>query len=366
MVPARGRQVPDLSERLQREPYRFDFFQAVRLLERLAREEGPAARGRPVGADHLPDQECVRFRALPSLSFPAAAVAQVRAPAASKAPAERPAPEMQVTFLGLTGASGVLPAHYTATLLRRLRGKDHALRDLLDLFNHRLVSLFYRAWEKYRLPVAYERSRLEESGGQPERVAQALHSLIGLGTAGLRGRRDFPDEAFLYYAGHFAHHPRSAAGLERVLADFFALPLRVLQLQGQWLCLEPDDQAELPSPARPRGRNNRLGCDAVLGDRVWDVRGKFRVRIGPLGYAQFRRFFPVRGDRLRALCQMTRAYVGAEFVFDLQLVLRAEEVPWTRLVPDGDEGAYLGWNTWLRSEPFAREVDDVVFAAADG
>jgi type VI secretion system protein ImpH len=354
MVPTCGRQAPDLSERLRREPYRFDFFQAVHLLERLARE-GEAAHAGPVGGDHPPGRECVRFRALPSLGFPATAVARVRQPQAET-------PEMQVAFLGLVGASGVLPAHYTATLLRCLRGKDHSLRDLLDLFNHRLVSLFYRAWEKCRLPAAYERSRLHEPGDQPERVAQALHSLVGLGTAGLRGRREVPDEAFLFYAGHFTHHPRSAAGLEQILTDFFALPLRVLQFQGHWLHLESADQTRLPSAGLPRGHNNRLGDDTVVGDRAWDVQSKFRLRIGPLTHAQFRRFFPVGGDRLRSLCELTRSYVGVQFTFDVQLVLRPEEVPCTRL---GEEGAYLGWNTWALSEPFAREVDDTVFAAAE-
>jgi type VI secretion system protein ImpH len=120
---------------------------------------------------------------------------------------------------------------------------------------------------------------------------------------------------------------------------------------------------DLPALGRPRGQNNRLGTDVVVGDRVRDVQSKFRLRIGPLTYAQFRRFFPIGGDRLRPLCQTARSYVGAEFVFDLQLVLQPDEVPWTRLGVDEEEGAYLGWNTWVRSEAFAHAVEDVVFAA---
>jgi type VI secretion system protein ImpH len=367
MGTARRREAPDLRERLHREPHRFDFFQAVRLLERLAREDPSAAR-QPVGSDGAAGQECVRFRALPSLSHPPAAVAQLRRPAGARPGDHAPAPEspeMAVAFLGLTGPAGVLPPHYTALLLRRLRAKDTSLRDWLDLFNHRLVSLFYRAWEKYRLPFAYERSRQDGPATEPEKVGQALRCLVGRGTAGVRGRQDVPEDAFLYYAGHFAHHPRSAAGLERLLSDYFGLPIRVQQFQGQRLRLHRDDQTRLPSRQRARGLNCRLGVDVVVGDHVWDAQCKFRLRVGPLTYREFRRFFPLGGDLLRLLSQLTRSYVGGEFTFDVQLVLRPAEVPRMRLGGKGDGAAHLGWNTWVASRQYARDVDDVVFQAVE-
>jgi type VI secretion system protein ImpH len=370
MVTATRHDDTDLGGRLQREAYRFDFFQAVRLLERLARDgattPAPPARRQPVGGDSPPEQETVRFRALPSLSFPTAAVASVRTPAAADGvrPSAQP-PEMAVACAGLTGPAGVLPPHYTAMLMRRLREKDTSLRDWLDLFNHRLVSLFYRAWEKYRLPFAYERSRLDGPGKEPERVTQALHCLVGRGTGGLRGREEVRDEALLFYGGHFAHHPRSAAALELQLTDYFTLPVEVWQLQGHWLYLECDDQAQMPSRAQPRGRNNRLGQDLVIGERVWGVESKFRLRVGSLTYRQFLGFMPHVGASLRPLCQMTRSYVGPEFLFDVQLVLLAAEVPGTRLGADGDGRPYLGWNTWVCGEPCTRDVDDAVFAAEE-
>jgi len=279
MAAADGRASADLSEALLREPQRFEFFQAVRLFERL--------RGRaPVGQDAAPDQETMRFRALPSLSFPPAQISRVR-PGTEGGP-----PEMVVSVLGLTGPSGVLPQHYTTLLLRRKREKDHSLHDFLDLFNHRLVSLFYRAWEKYRLPFAYEKSRLagEEDGADP--VSTCLYCLVGLGTDGLRGRPPVADETFLYYAGHFAHYPRSALALEELLQDYFGVPVRVEQAQGQWLRLEEDDCSALPGGDRADGLNNQLGLNVVVGERVWDRQGKFRLRLGPVPYEQFRRFLP--------------------------------------------------------------------------
>jgi type VI secretion system protein ImpH len=351
MAAANGRASADLNEALLREPHRFEFFQAVRLFERL--------RGRAtVGQDAAPEQETVRFRALPSLSFPPAEINRLR-PGTEAAPAV-----MVVSFLGLTGPSGVLPQHYTTLLLRRNREKDHSLHDFLDLFNHRLVSLFYRAWEKYRLPFAYEKSRLtgEEEGADP--VSACLYSLVGLGTDGLRGRPPIPDEAFLYYAGHFAHYPRSALALEGLLQDYFGVPVRVEQAQGQWLTLEEDDRSALPGCERADGLNIQLGLNLVVGERVWDRQSKFRLRLGPVHYEDFQRFLP-GGEGLLALAELTRSYVGPEFDFDVQVLLHGEEVPWCRLQSETADPPRLGWNTWVRCHDLDRVAEDAVVSVVD-
>jgi type VI secretion system protein ImpH len=362
MAAESGREGTRLSDELFAEAHRFDFFQAVRLLEWVRRRAGEDAHGRaqPVGRDAPPEREAVHFRSQPSLSFPASAVGQLQQPPAN---GHVPPPEMTVAFLGLTGPSGVLPHHYTRLLLARLREKDHALRRFLDLFNHRLVSLFYRAWRKYRLPFAYEQARLDPTGG-PDPATQGLFSLVGLGTGGLRDRLEIDDQALLFYGGHFAHDPRSAVVLEQVLGDYFAMPVTVEQLHGQWLVLERGDRARLPDGARRKGWNNRLGVDLVVGERVWDVQSKFRLRLGPLTYGQFRRFMP-NGDGLRPLSQLTRTYVGAELSFDVRLTLRAAEVPCCRLGGDGDDPSYLGWNTWVRARPCPADAADAVFASAE-
>src|SRR5262249_320571 len=163
--------------------------------ERLAREVGAADAADPVessvlrsggGMDRLPEQEAVRFRAANALSFPAGEIHQLRRPPRRDgAPGHEAPPGMSVTFLRLTGPLGVLPHTYPNLILRRQREKDYSLRDWLDLFNHRLVTLFYRAWEKYRLPAAYERAQLDSGGVAPDLATQALYCLVGLGTGGL-------------------------------------------------------------------------------------------------------------------------------------------------------------------------------------
>jgi type VI secretion system protein ImpH len=361
-----------VAERLFAEPFAFDFFQAVRLLQQL--DPGRAR----VGGSSPPAAEAVRFRAHNSLSFPASAVYNLARPTAAPGP-----PLLTVTFMGLTGNAGALPRHYTELLLRvekDARGPEkYALRDWLDLFNHRLVSLFFRGWEKYRFPITYERR--EKTGvAEPDPFTAALFSLVGLGTPGLRDRLRVAvrteadgrprervlarvhDLALAYYGGLLAHRPRCAAGLEGLLHDYFGLAVRVEQFHGQWLQLDPSNQSRLGDAAG----NCALGVNVVAGERVWDVQGKIRLRVGPLRLADFRSFLPDRTPvaqrkQFFALVHLARLYVGPELAFDVQLTLAAAEVPECRLPKGTADGPRLGWDTWVRSQSFARPAEDAVF-----
>ena len=361
-----GRESAPLSDQLIKEAYRFDFFQAVRLLERMAREragDDPRATRHPVGMDHPPGQEIARFRALPSLSFPAGSISEIKPNPAADEPGlvTRP-PEMTVAFMGLTGPSGVLPQHYTSLVIERcsVAHHDHTLRDFFDLFNHRAISLFFRAWEKYRFPFAYERFRLDSQSTDDDLFTFCLYCLVGLGTSGLRNRLGVDDETVLFYGGHFAHNPRSAVSLELLLRDHFGLPVEVQQFRGRWLYLTEDVQSLLPSARRPDGLNRELGRSVIIGKRVWDVQSKFRITLGPLSYAEFLRFIP-SGKALKQLCDLVRLYVGPEFTFDVQAIVKAAEVPRCRIGRAGKPGSHLGWNAWVRTHPASRDAEDAVF-----
>jgi type VI secretion system protein ImpH len=356
-----------LAERLFAEGFAFDFFQAVRLLEKLS------PKRRPVGREGPPRAEVVRFRALPSLSFPASSIYDL-----TRTDSEQP-PAMTVTFLGLTGPSGTLPHHYTELLMRLLRdGKGaerYALRDWLDLFNHRLISLFFRAWEKYRFHVPYERG--EPSRPEPDAFTRSLFSLVGLGVPPLRNRlhvRTLDDESrtertlarvedltVVYYGGLFARRQRTAVGLQAIVRDYLDLPAQVRQFQGQWLLLDRFNQSRLGEEEH----NTQLGVNTVAGERVWDVQSKFRVRLGPLRYANFLEMLPDRAavsprKTFFLLCHLVRLYAGAEFDFDVQLVLLGDEVPACHLADEGI-GPRLGWNTWLVSQSRSTSAEDAVF-----
>lgn len=361
MATSGRRKSPTVIQELVDAPYEFDFFQAVRLLEWHARELATKEAGRPpqpVGYDGPADHEDVRFRAHQSHTFPPGEISALKL--TEPTDTRRSFAELTVAFLGLTGPSGVLPQHYTSMIIERMRTKDFALRDFLDLFNHRAVSLFYRAWEKHRFPFGYERARTTERLAAVDAFTQALFCLTGFGTSQLRGRLDVDDEAFLHYAGHFAQQHRPAIVLESLLSDYFELPVSVHQFQGQWLYLSEDDFSRFPQLGHPNGINCQLGKDVIIGERVWSVENKFRVRIGALPYADFSRFVPGGGE-LPRLCQMIRTYVGPEYDFDIQLVLNAHQVPACQLGGDAQQGTRLGWNSWLSSQPMADDVDDAIF-----
>jgi type VI secretion system protein ImpH len=336
---------------------------------------------KPVGTTFPPHRELVRFRAYQALSFPPSTIYDLERPSETL-----PLPAMTVAFMGLTGPSGVLPHHYTELLLRIDRdGKGpekHALRAWLDLFNHRMISLFMRAWEKYRFPIAYERGEYE--GPEPDPFTRCLLSLVGLGVPPLRNRlrvsvRETVEEgerartlarvddlALLYYSGFLAHRPRCAVSLEAMLHDYFQLLVQVRQFQGQWLILDAANQSRMGG----EGSNNQLGVNLVAGERVWDVQSKFRIRLGPMRYAQFTEFLPDRTPVAQRktfflLSHLVRLYVGPELDFDVQLVLKAADVPACQLAHGPGGGPQLGWNTWITSAPPARDADDAVFAGEE-
>lgn len=341
MASAGGRTHPPLGEILLEEGFRFDFFEAVRVLERLFPERQPVGRSAP------PEREVARFRSRVSLTFPASAIHEIT----QYEDPERQ-PEMTVAFMGLAGLLGVLPKHYTEMILERIRQRDRTLCDFLDLFNHRLISLFYRAWEKYRFPVAYERAALSRDRYDP--FSLYLFDLIGMGTGGMRERLTVESETFLYYAGLLAQQPRSANALEALLGDYFEVAVSVEQFVGQWLRLSADQRTRLSSRDASRGA---IG-GAVLGSRFWDQQAKFRVRIGPASLAQLKELLPINAS-FGELVQLTRLWVGQELDFDVQIVLKAAEVPACRLGKPGEEALRLGWSSWLKTKAFHRDAEDV-------
>ncbi|MGH9584899.1 MAG: type VI secretion system baseplate subunit TssG, partial [Bryobacteraceae bacterium] len=145
---------------LEREPYSFQFFQAVRLLERLYPER------KPVGLFVSPASEVVQFSSVPTLSFPASEIQDLRIEEGGQ-------PKLFVNFMGLCAATGVLPHPYTEYLLERIRAKDHGPGEFFDIFNHRMIALFYRGWQKYRFYIAYERT-----GANDDAISARLLDLI--------------------------------------------------------------------------------------------------------------------------------------------------------------------------------------------
>ena len=327
----------EIEVRLREEPYRFEFFQAIRLLERLRPD------CRPLGRFTHPSEEVARLGTHPSLSFPASEIQSVDWCGDEQ-------PFLAVNFMGTTGPQGPLPQFYTTLILDRLRTGDRTLRDFLDLFHHRMLSFFYQAWEKYRFTVSYER-------GERDRFSHHLLDLIGLGTPGLEGRLAVPDDACLFFVGILGQHPRSARGLELLLNDYFEVPAEIVQLLGGWFRLDESTECCLGERTTP---SEQLGQGAVVGNEVWNQQARARIRLGPLTMDQYLDFLP-NGTAFRPLQSLLRFWTNGEIDFEVQLILNREEVPQCELGAERRELPRLGWVTWMKSRPLERDPEDCVF-----
>ncbi len=322
--------------------YEFEFFQAVRLLSRLL----PHRKG--VGRTTKPEEELVRFGARLSMEFPASAIHDIE-----HIPDSPDLAVMTVAFFALTGTQGVLPFHYTERMIARRAAKDDTLAAFFDLFNHRLVSLFYRAWEKHQAPVLYEIAAAR--GERPDPFTHSLLDFIGMGTAALRGRMQIKDESLLLYAGLIAQRPHSATALRGILSDYFCVPVDIDQCLGNWYTLEEADRCYLSDELE----RNQLGEGAFIGDEVWDQQARFRVRVGPVGLGCFTEFLPGNAAMTK-LVELTTFLVGRAMIFDVQVFLRAEEVPYCRLDDAGADAPRLGLMGWLKTTEFVTHAGDAV------
>lgn len=368
MASAGGKTAAPLIEDLIQTPHEFEFFQAVRILERYVLEQAPEEYA-ALGSEIDFHREPLRFRSLASLCFPPGQISSVRrgreigVESAEEPSAVQHHPfEVTVPFSGLTGPAGALPQHYTSMLIERVhqRNKDFAMQEFFDLFNHRVVSLFYRAWEKYQFPIGYERS-LSDDVRQNDLFTKALLSLVGLGSDFLRERFQFDDLTLLSYGGLFAQRTRSAVALQQIVMDFAGLPARVEQFVGQWLRLTDDQKSSLPSASSQFGMNLEVGDSAIVGDAVWDIQSRLRIIIGPVSWDDFLSLLP-DGSRMTSIQQLVRFYLGQHLDFEIQVLLFKDQVPPCRL-GEGDPSfaPRLGWTTWLEAPERLHHAEDAVF-----
>jgi type VI secretion system protein ImpH len=319
---------------LDSEPYRFEFFQAVRLLSRMYPNRHVAGRF------NNPSEEVVRFGAHPDASFPAS---EIQALDRSQVPAM-----MRVNFMGLTGPLGILPLPYTSLVRERLREKDSSMRDFFDIFNHRIISLFCLAFEKYRFSIPYER-------GERDRFSYHVLALIGLGTPGLQDRQNIADDSLLFYSGLLSMHGRSAEALRRLLMDYYNVPVEIEQFVGVW---RPVETASQCSFTEENDYSERLGFGAIVGDEIWDQQSRVRICLGPLTLAQYIDFLP-GGEGHQRVRALTSFYAGSEYDMELQLILKRAEVPGCELSAAG-QGPQLGWTSWVKHGEFGRDPGETI------
>ena len=317
-----------LIRQMLRSAHEFEFFQLVDMLQRLNPEAVPIGHQGPTA------KEIVRLRPELSLNFPTGDVADMGQIAGTDALPDRY--RLTACFLGLYGTVTPLPIHYTEDLLLNDR-EDETSRAFLDLFHHRLLSLFFRTWTKYRYHMLFQ------SGGR-DAFSGYMLALVGLGTQGLQDRLAVEKVRTIRFAGLMTQQPRSAVGLEGFLRDYFdGLPASIEQCVGRWLSLADDDYNAI-------GMGNcTLGNDLIVGQRVYDRTGKFCLSVGPVDFETYKRFLPV-GDAYKETDQIIRLYLIDWLDYEIEVKLIGEEVP-PLLVGEGDKAARLGWTSWVVSRP---------------
>jgi len=202
---------------------------------------------------------------------------------------------MTVSFFGMMGPNGPLPLHMTEYARDRMRNSgDHVLVRFFDIFHHRMLSLFYRAWARNQQTVSHDRaadSAAEGPGSSRvvhDRFAMYIASMIGRGERSALNRDDVSDLSKLYYSGRLASSTRNSEGLAAILSSYFSVPCKIEPFVGQWIDLPEESKCHL-------GRSQEtgtLGMTAIVGSRVWDVQSKFRIRLGPMDFETFSSLLP--------------------------------------------------------------------------
>lgn len=330
-------------EALHADPTRYRFFQAVRLLYHAGGLDG----SRLGGADP------VRFAAAESLAFPANEIDALQPAGEDGTPVR-----MNVNFFGLTGPSGVLPHTYTRWLIARARKRDHGPRDFLDMFNHRLLLLFWHAWRKYRLDIDHE-------FGGAHGLQRYVYDLVGMGTptlfrqlhdarAGDAAQARLPAAALAYYSGLITQRPHGLGSISQVAGDAVGARVVAHGCYGNWQAIGGRDRTRLGLGA------HALGDGCVLGTRYWDRQTTVLLAIGPLDRARFDRLLP-GGDLLAGLVELTRFLTGLALDLRIRLALRADQVPALKIEAGGARCARLGWNTWLGGRRSPHPADEATF-----
>ncbi|RZT10034.1 type VI secretion system protein ImpH [Duganella sp. CF402] len=353
MLATKRRFEPAVIERLFSQPHKFEYFQAVRMLELWLRRHG--APGESAVANFL------RFQNSTSLSFPASQLETLQPEPRDMATDARSLGEALKTaqlryiritpaFMGFLGSSGTLPAHYTERIAAHtLYQKDEGPRAFLDTFSNRALALFYEAWRKYRLELKYQLHGRDE-------FLPLLLSLAGMHNPSLRRRLSdggdgVLDESVAYFATAMGQRPASAVQIARVLSEYFCQPVRAEQFIGAWYDVPAGQQTTLGMA------NAVLGGGAMTGARVWQRDLRLRLVIGPLDLEGYESFLP-GGKAARALENMLTMFTGVSLEYEVQLVLRAEDVQGARLDEDCC-GGRLGWDSFLVTEAQRQDRSDV-------
>ncbi len=314
-------------------PYAYGFYQAVRRLE-CAYKEKPR-----IGQSLRPKDDPIRFAQPPSLSFASSNLAYFRLGEKGLPP------RMGVNFFGVYGPHGPLPLHLTEYAHSRIvNNNDRTFSAFTDVFHHRMIALFYRAWANSQPTASYDRP-------ESDQFAKYVGSLFGVGLPAFRNQDFWQDRAKFYYSGLLAAQTKNAEGLRAIISDFFNMRTGIEQFVGHWIDLPRECRLQLGITRE----TCTLGVNAALGSKAWECQQNFRIVLGPLSREQYLRMLP-GGESMRRLRDIVRNYVGDELAWDVKLIMKKEHMPSLKLGTNGK----LGWTSRLRSRTIEKDVDALI------
>ncbi|VEI68142.1 Uncharacterized protein conserved in bacteria [Serratia fonticola] len=325
----------DFWQKLEQTPYQYDLFQLLRRID--------AQGGQPylLGRAPRPSHDLLRLGQEPSLSFAPSTLAQVNQRSGSSLH------EVSIFSFGLFGPNGPLPLHMTEYVRERLHHhQDRTLLAFSNLFHHRLITLFYRAWADAQPTVSLDRA-------DNRRFDEYLSCLTGIGLPAQRISDSLNVHAKHFMAGHLIRHGRDPEGLGKILQEYFNVPVRIVENVPHWLRIEKREQARLSA-----GRGvPRLGESAFLGIAMRDIQHKFRIELGPMSQQDYDRFLP-GAEFSKQLRDWVRQYLGIEFVWEVRLILAKDRLSGTQL----GGGQRLGLSSWMENAQRQQDANDLTYS----
>lgn len=309
-----------LEEQLYAQPYEFTFHQAVRILS-------STRDCLPFGEGNSPKEDPVWIRSHISYAAPAAELFDLSTSASLQSP-----PILSINFFGIAGSQGPLPQPYTELLTERLRQRDTAFRDFLDIFNHRLVSCWYRVEKKF-IPG------LENGEAEETSIGRSILDLAGFSNALLTDQIHIHNRSLMAYAPLFWQRQKSVAGLQKLLSGYFNCEVKIKEFFGAWRIPPEEDQSRLGIKL---GRYNDLGRSMILGSKSWDYSAGLRLHLQQLSWNVYIHHLP-GGTGNNTFKDLFRLYTGLGSILELKASVKKEEIPPSHL---GNK-MILGQTSWL-------------------
>ena len=316
------------------QPEKFNFFQALRLIE------ASQGQSRRLGKTNSPAQDVVRLKQKVDMAFAPSTIA-------AYVPAEENGgtAALSAYLFGVFGPNGPMPLHISEYVREREHNaRDHSFAAFADMFHHRLISLFYRAWASAEPAASFDRA-------EDDYFADVMSAFAGLMGQGAQNRDAMPDLSKLRFSGRLSNGTKNEEGLLAIITEFFKMPVDIESFVGSWLELEPTDHWQLGIPSADGG----LGFGTSLGARVWSRQSKFRIHFGPLDFDDYKRLLP-GGISLYRLQALVRNYIGDMLDWDVSLQLKPAQAPQVQLGKQGE----LGWVGWLGKPDPKKELEPLL------